>query len=149
MTKSASVREQDSYDTYLSESSGWVGWIVFASTMLFVLGCFHAIAGLVGIFKEDYYQVAQSDLVISVDYTTWGWVHLLLGVIVASAGAALLTGATWARIVTLALVVLSSLANLSFMAAYPLWAAIMIAVDILIIYAVTAHGDARTLAKSL
>jgi hypothetical protein len=137
------VREQDRRNQPTAD--GWSGWIMFASTLMFILGCFHAIAGFVGIFDEDYYLVGANDLVVSVDYTTWGWTHLILGILVASAGGALLRGAMWARIVAIVLAVLSSIANLVFMAAYPLWSLIMITVNVLVIYAVTAHGDRRSL----
>jgi hypothetical protein len=137
------VSEQDRRDQ--STGDGWSGWIMFASTMMFILGCFHAIAGFVGIFDEDYYLVGENNLVVSVDYTTWGWTHLILGILIASAGGALLRGAMWARIVAIVLAVLSSIANLVFMPAYPLWSLIMITVNVLVIYAVTAHGDRRSL----
>lgn len=120
--------------------SGWYGWVVFAATMLLMLGTFHALAGLVALFREDYFLVGKSGLVVGVDYNAWGWTHLVFGVIVALAGAALYAGATWARVVAVLVALLSALINVAFMAAYPVWSAIMIAVDILVIYAVTAHG---------
>lgn len=143
MTTPAPVRDQDRRDH--SAGDAWSGWIMFASTMMFILGCFHAIAGFVGIFDEDYYLVGENNLVVSVDYTTWGWTHLILGILVASAGGALLRGAMWARVVAIVLAVLSSIANLVFMAAYPLWSLIMITLNVVVIYAVTAHGDRRSL----
>ncbi|MDZ5623043.1 DUF7144 family membrane protein [Nocardioides bizhenqiangii] len=120
--------------------NGWYGWIAFASVMMVLLGSFHAVAGLIGVFKEDYYLVGKSDLVVTVDYTAWGWTHLILGLIVAFAGVALTRGATWARVVAVAMAFLSALVNLAFMPAYPLWSLVMIAVDFMVIYAVTAHG---------
>lgn len=138
------TREQGRYKDP-SAGGAWSGWITFAATMMIILGSFHAIAGFVGIFEEDYYQVGESDLVVTVDYTTWGWTHLILGILVALAGGALLRGATWARIVAIVLAVVSSIANLAFMAAYPLWSLIMITLNIVVIYAVTAHGDPRSL----
>jgi hypothetical protein len=120
--------------------SGWYGWVVFAATMMIMLGTFHAIAGLVALFRADYFLVTQSGLVIDADFTTWGWAHLLLGILVVAAGAALYAGATWARVVAVVIAMLSAVLNLAFLSAYPLWSGIMIAVDILIIYAVTAHG---------
>ena len=144
MASSASVREHDRHG-HRSAGGAWSGWVMFASTMMFILGCFHAVAGFVGIFQEDYYRVGENGLVITVDYTTWGWIHLLLGIVVVLAGAALLRGAMWARIVAIVLAVVSSLANLAFMPAYPLWSLIMITVNVLVIYAVTAHGDPRSL----
>ena len=123
-----------------ARTSGWYGMVVFAATMMVMLGTFHAIAGLVALFRDDYFLVTRSGLVIDVDYTTWGWVHLLLGILVVAAGAALFAGATWARVVAVAVAMLSALLNLAFLSAYPLWSVIMIAIDVLVIYAVTVHG---------
>jgi hypothetical protein len=127
-------------DSSPPEPTGWLGWIVFAGTMMMLLGCFHAMAGLVALFKDEYYLVSQSGLVVDVDYTAWGWTHLILGIVIACAGAGLFAGATWARFVAVIFASVSALVNVAFLAAYPLWSAIMIAVDILVIYAVTAHG---------
>ncbi len=122
------------------EPTGWLAWVMFAATMMILLGSFHAIAGLVALFKDEYFLVGKSGLVVNVDYTAWGWVHIILGVLVVLAGAALFRGATWARVVAVILAVISAIVNLAFTSAYPIWSAIMIAVDILVIYAVTAHG---------
>ncbi|HET6668325.1 MAG TPA: hypothetical protein VFG98_13695 [Intrasporangium sp.] len=122
------------------EPTGWTGWIAFAGLMMIMLGAFHAIAGLVGLFKDEYFLVGKDGLVVTLDYTAWGWVHLILGVVVGLAGAGLLAGQTWARVVAVILALISAVVNLGFLSAYPIWSAIMIAVDILVIYAVTAHG---------
>ena len=79
------------------------------------------------------------------DYTGWGWAHLIIGLIVVFAGLGLFTGQTWARIVAVMLAMFSAVANLAFLSAYPIWSTIMIVVDILVIYAVLVHGDRRTL----
>lgn len=121
--------------------SGWYGWIAFAAMMMLLLGTFHVIAGLVALFAEDYFLVTHSGLLVSMDFTAWGWIHLALGAVLAGAGCALFAGATWARIVAVVVAMVSAVANLAFLSAYPLWSAIMIAVDVLIIYAVIAHGD--------
>ena len=136
----------DQTNTHLTDTSdGWYGWIAFAGVMMVILGSFHAVAGLIGVFKEEYYLVGKNDLAVTVDYTTWGWVHLILGLIVAVAGVALTRGATWARVVAVLTAFLSSLVNLAFMSAYPFWSVIMIAIDFMVIYAVIAHGDRRSL----
>src|SRR5690349_22255685 len=82
-----------------AERTGWYGWIVFAGTMMLMLGSFHAVAGLVALFKDDYYLVRPSGLVVNVDYTTWGWTHIVLGLVIAGAGFGLFVGAMWARVV--------------------------------------------------
>jgi len=121
--------------------TGWVGWIVFGGTMMVLLGIFHAIQGLVALVNDDYFVVGQSGLVVSVDYTAWGWAHLILGLIVAGAGLGLLAGQMWARIVGVLVAMGSAVVNLAFLAAFPIWSAIMILFDVLIIWAITAHGS--------
>jgi hypothetical protein len=118
---------------------GWYGWVVFASVMMMLLGSFHAMAGLVALFNDEYYLVTKNGLVVTADYTTWGWIHLLLGILVAAAGAAVMVGKTWGRVVAVIVAMASAVVNLAFLSAYPLWATIMIAVDVMVIYAVTAN----------
>lgn len=122
------------------EPSGWVGWIVFAGVMMVMVGSLHVIQGFVALFKDSYYVVPKSGLVVSVDYTAWGWIHIILGLIVGLAGVALFTGRMWARIIGIGLLLLSILANFAFMAAYPFWSLTVITVDILVIYALVVHG---------
>jgi hypothetical protein len=122
------------------EPTGWVGWIVFAAVMMIMIGVLHAIEGFVAIFKDTYYLVSNRGLVLTLDYTAWGWVHLILGLLVAAAGAALFSGRMWARVVGIGVVLLSVLANFTFINAYPIWSTIMIAVDVLVIYALVVHG---------
>jgi hypothetical protein len=126
---------------YASVSSGWAGWIAFASVMMFMLGAFHIIQGLVALFKDEYYLVGHSGLVVNVDYTAWGWVHLIWGVIVVFAGAGVLAGRIWARTVGVLIALVSAIVNLAFLAAYPIWSLIMIALCIIVIMALTVHGS--------
>jgi hypothetical protein len=119
--------------------SGWVGWAYFASFLMMTLGVFQAIAGLAAIFKDNYYVVTQSQLLVF-NYTTWGWINLILGIVVFMAGLELLRGATWAKIVACFLAVLSLAANMGFLNAYPVWSIIMMVIDVLIIYSLTVHG---------
>ncbi|HEY7104454.1 MAG TPA: hypothetical protein VH573_22680 [Mycobacteriales bacterium] len=120
-------------------SSAWVGWVVFAAVIAITMGAFEAIEGLVAIFKDQYYLVPSTGLVVSVDYTAWGWVHLIIGVVSILAGIALLQGRSWGRIVVIVLAGLSALVNLGFLSAYPIWATLVIAMDVIIIYALTVH----------
>ncbi len=122
-----------------SEPTGWVGWIYFASFMMMLVGIFQAIAGLVALFKDDFYLVTSNHL-IAFSFTTWGWIDLILGIIVFLAGVALMAGAMWARIIAVLMASLSLFANMAFLNAYPWWSTLMIVLDILVIYAVTVHG---------
>jgi hypothetical protein len=123
-----------------TEMTGWVGWIAFAALMMVLLGTFHAIQGLVALFQDEYFLVAKSGLTIHVDYTTWGWIHLILGIIIALAGVALFTGKVWARALGVVIAMISAVVNIGFLSAYPIWSALMIGVDIPVIWALTVHG---------
>ena len=123
-----------------TEMTAWVGWIAFAGVMMVMLGAFHAIDGLVAIFKDEYFLVGKSGLTINVDYTAWGWVHLIGGIIIAAAGVAVFAGQVWARTVGVLMAMVSAVVNIAFLSAYPIWSTIMIAVDILVIWALTVHG---------
>jgi hypothetical protein len=123
------------------QPSGWVGWIGFAAVLMFILGAFHAIQGLVALFRDEYYVVSESGLVVDIDYTAWGWTHLILGILVCAAGLGLLVGKTWARVVAVLVAVVSVFVNLGFLSAYPVWSTMMIAMDVLVIWAVIVHGD--------
>jgi hypothetical protein len=122
------------------QPTAWVGWIMFASVMLILVGTFQAIAGLVALFNDDYYLVRPSGLVVSLDYTAWGWVHLVLGIVIAAAGLGLAVGQMWARVVGILVAMLSAIVNIAFLAASPVWSTIMITIDLLVIWALTVHG---------
>jgi hypothetical protein len=131
-------RQDVDYDVEDDEESA--GWVVFAAMMLFLLGSFQALAGVVSLLEKSYYAVASDDLVVHVGYQAWGWTHLVVGVVAASAAFGLMTGATWARIVGIITAMASALVNIGFLAAAPVWAVLMITLDVLVIYAITAHG---------
>jgi hypothetical protein len=122
------------------DPTGWTGWIVFASFMMFLVGSFQVVQGLVAIFDDGYYAVTADALVINVDYTAWGWTHVLLGLLAFAVGVGLLAGNIAARIVAVLLAGISAIVNLAFIEAYPIWSAVIITIDVLVIYSVTVHG---------
>ena len=122
------------------EVTGWAGWAAFAGVMLVMLGCFQAVEGFVAIFDDGYYRVTSGGLLVEVDYTAWGWTHLLLGVLILVSGLGVLAGNVAARAVAVILAGLSALVNLAFIEAYPIWSVILITIDVLVIYALTVHG---------
>ena len=127
--------------SYSSETpSRWTGLVVFAAFMMWLLGFFQAIAGLAAIVNDDYYKVATKRLLIVSDYTTWGWIHLILGLVAIGAGIGIIAGQTWARVVGVILAILSAITNLAFIAAYPVWSIMVIALDVIAIYALIVHG---------
>ncbi len=126
-----------------TSSDGWTGWVVFASFMMILSGFFQAIVGLTAVVKDEFFVVAPQAL-ITFDVTTWGWVHLLLSILVIFAGLAVLDGKVWGRTVGVLLALGSAIANLAFVPYYPVWSILVIVVDIVVIYALTVHGRALT-----
>lgn len=121
--------------------TGWAGWIMFAGLIMVVSGAFSVIWGLSAIFNDDVFLVRHDNMIVALNYTAWGWTHLILGVLVIGTGLGLFAGATWARTVGVILVMLSAIANLLVIGSYPIWSTIVIAMDILVIYAVIVHGS--------
>lgn len=139
MTESTGSRRQ----TAAPEEPGvWAqGLILFAAVMMFVGGGFQAIAGLAAIFENEFYTVTPN-YVLEFDVTAWGWIHLLLGVIVIFAGYGLLSGQTWARVVGIVLASVSALVNFAFIPYYPFWSLSIIALDVFIIWALATQARA-------
>jgi hypothetical protein len=120
-------------------SSAAVGWTMFAGIMLILIGAFHAIAGLSGIIKDDFYAVTPN-YVLEFDVTTWGWIHLIGGIIVVFAGFGLFRGAVWARTVGVIVAAVSALVSFAWIPFYPVWSIVLIAIDVTVIWALTGHG---------
>jgi hypothetical protein len=139
-TRTAGGQVPRQYAPARPEPTGWVGWIVFAATLALVVGVFDVIEGIVALFKTGYYLVAPSGLVVNVNYTTWGWVHIAIGAVLIVTALGLFAGQTWARALGVVIAVLSAIVNFAFIPAFPLWCIAVIAIDVFIIYALTAHG---------
>jgi len=122
------------------EMSGWVGWVFFGAMMLLLLGFFQVVAGITALVNDQVFFVTRNDLVVSLDYTAWGWVHLILGVLMLLTGFGLMTGNMAARVFGIVLAMVSAVVNLAFIPAYPWSSILIIVVDVLVIYAITVHG---------
>ena len=123
-----------------AERSGWVGWIRFGAALMWLIGFFQVIEGLAAIVNDNFTKVTPSGMVLHVDFTVWGWVHLALGVVIFLSGFGVLTGRLAARFVGVALGVVGAVINLAFLPAQPAWGVILVSVNVLMIYALTAHG---------
>jgi hypothetical protein len=122
------------------EVSGWaIGWTAFAAIMMMIIGFFQSFAGLVAIL-EDELIVLTPKYLLQFNVTTWGWIHLILGIVVILAGFALFSGAVWARTVGVLLAAGSLIAMFAWLPYYPIWAIIIIAMDVFVIWALTVHG---------
>jgi hypothetical protein len=138
MSRPATHTSRTAYDDS-PEPTAWTGWVVFASMMLILVGCFQAIEGLVALFDDGFYHVTSGG-VVDVDYNAWGWTHLLLGALLIVTGAGVLVGNMVARIVAIGVAMLSALVNLLFIEAYPIWSILVITIDVVVIYALVVHG---------
>jgi len=116
-----------------------VGFTYFAAIMMMLSGGFEILQGLSAIIKKNLY-VVNKDYIYKINVNGWGWIHLILGVIVLLAGIALLGGALWARIVGIAMAALIAIANFLWLPYYPVWAIVLIALNVVVIWALAAHG---------
>jgi hypothetical protein len=132
--------ETSAYPYRQPEPTAWVGWVLFGGILMFIVGAFNVIAGVVALFKDEYFLVAKSGLVIELDYTAWGWWLIIWGAAVALTGFGVMVGQTWARVVGVILVAINALMNFAFLSAYPVWTTIVIALDVIVIYALIVHG---------
>lgn len=123
-----------------SEATGWVGWIVFAGTLLLLDGIFQFIMGLVSAFNHQWYAIVGSSHMLVWNYATWGWIQMLVGVALAAVGLSLFSGSMFGRVLAVIIAGLSAIANLAFISVYPVWSIIVIAVDVLVMYALIVHG---------
>jgi hypothetical protein len=121
------------------ERTGWAGWIMFASVMMILAGTLNAIHGIVAIVNDDWVVWGErADLYL--DLTTWGWLHLVVGIVVVLAGIGLLSGNVLARTIAVLIAGLAIIGNFLWLPAYPLWSLTIIAISVFVIYALTAHG---------
>jgi hypothetical protein len=126
------------------EVSGWaLGGMAFAATMLMLVGVFQSIAGLVAIFDDNFY-VVRANYTFDLDTTAWGWIHLILGILLVSVGFALFARRPWAGVTAIMLAALSAIENFFFIPYYPLWAIVVIAIDVWVIWSLTRPGAIET-----
>ncbi|MGY1742975.1 MULTISPECIES: DUF7144 family membrane protein [unclassified Blastococcus] len=140
MTDTSHQRPTESSAPYAEPVSAWAGWVVFGGVMMVLLGAFQIIEGLVALFDDGFYAVTSDGLVVDVDYNTWGWVHLAIGIIAVLTGLGLLAGNMLARVVGVGIAMLSAIVNLAFISAYPVWSTIMIVLNVIVIFAIVVHG---------
>jgi len=109
----------------------------FGGVLLVMLGLFQFLQGLSAALKDDVF-VRTSDYVYSVDLTGWGWIHMIIGALAVLVGLSILYAQTWARAAGILIAVLSALANFAFLPYYPYWSIVVIAIDIVVIWALSS-----------
>ncbi len=120
-------------------AEGPTGWAIFAGVILFIVGSFSTIFGLVAIFNDEVLTVGPGGGLIVWDYTAWGWIHLLGGLVLLAASMGLFVGAGWARWLAVVAAGLNAISTIGVIHAEPIWALIVVALDVIIIYQLTAR----------
>jgi hypothetical protein len=118
----------------------WVGWVMFAGTMAIIVGVFTVMQGLAALFNDEYFVVGQGELLL-LDFTTWGWIHLVVGLILVLIGIGMLRGSPWGLVAGVVIAGAGAILQLGFLAAYPVWSILIIALHVVIIYALIVHGQ--------
>jgi hypothetical protein len=138
--------DDTSLTTDLDRSGGFTGGenagaVAFAGVLLIMVGLFHALQGLVALLSDDIYLRGEN-YVFHFSFTTWGWIHLLLGLLTAGAGAGLFFGKTWARTVAVIAAAASMVGSFAWLPHYPIWGVLIIALDVFVMWAAIVHGRA-------
>ena len=123
------------------QPSYWAaGWATFAGIVMIMLGVFHAIAGPDARRGPGRVRRLSGDYVFKLTSDTWGWIHLVWGIIVLFAGFGIFRGAVWARTIGVIIALVSAIANFAYLPYVPVWSIVMISISIAVIWALTVHG---------
>jgi hypothetical protein len=122
-------------------SRPWTGWVRFGGIVMTVIGAFAVVEGLYALFSPTFVTLTQAGVLL-LDLTAWGWLHLLMGVLVLATGLSLAGSApNWARGAGIVLVALNMIVQLAFLPAYPIWSILMIGLGLVVIYALMITWD--------
>lgn len=122
-------------------TSGWVGWVGFAGFAMLLLGGLHVLQGVAALAREEYFVVTSTGSLVDLDYAVWGWAHIIAGTLIAVAGVMVFAGKVWARAVGVAVALLSAVGNMALIGHSPVWAVLVITLDVVVIMALTVHGS--------
>jgi hypothetical protein len=120
-------------------SGAAIGWSAFAAFMLMMIGIFQGLAGLGAIINDDRFIVGE-DAILQLDVSQWGWIHLIVGILVFLCGLGIFSGNVLARTVGVLVALGSAITNFVWLPIQPVWSSIMIAISVAVIWALTAHG---------
>jgi hypothetical protein len=121
-----------------SNSAVWMGWVIFAALMMMVIGVVNVLQGIIALVSPGRTVVAQDRLYV-VNLNGWGLTLLIFGAVLVCVGLGLMTAKSWARWSAMILVGLHAVIQIAWLGAYPLWALLMIALDVVVLYALAAH----------
>lgn len=121
-------------------TAAWVhGLSIFAGVMLIVIGIIQVLEGLAAVLNDKFY-VATPNYVFEFDVTAWGWVQMLVGIVLGAAGYGIIAGQLWGRVIGIIVAVLSAVANFLYIPHYPVWSILIVMLDVAVIWALCAHS---------
>ena len=135
----------------VAHGAGAAGWVVglshFAGIMMMIIGLFNAMEGVVALARNEVYAITPR-YIFAFDLTTWGWIHIILGIVVLAAGVGVITGQLWGRVVGITIASLTILANFAFIPYYPIWSMLIIALSVFVIWALCIYDRDTATAAS-
>ena len=140
--RQAAHSDRNSSSVAPAHGAGTAGWVVglslFAGILMIITGLFNAMEGVVALARNEVYAVTPR-YIFAFDLTTWGWIQIILGIIVLAAGVGVITGQLWGRVVGITIAVLIMLANFAFLPYYPIWSLLIIALNVFVIWALCVY----------
>ena len=130
-----------STDTY-DEGSAWSGWVIFAAIVMFTIGAIDIIQGIAALAKDGTYLIPESGLLVTTNFTTWGWALIIWGIVMILAAGALFSGKEWGRWFAIVVVIINGIGQIAWFPAFPLWSLVAIGLEIVVLYALTAGWQA-------
>lgn len=126
----------------------WLVWVLFVSIIMLSAGLINIAQGVIALMDDDFYVAAATGLVIDASYSVWGIALLVLGAALVAGASGVLTGYGWGRTVGVLAAAVNTLVDLRFAAAYPRWTVLVVAFDVIAIYALVVHGGAAKALRS-
>ena len=127
----------------MASKAAWAGWVAFAGMLLMIVGGLDVLQGLVAVIREEYFVLTPQGALV-LDVSEWGWVMMIWGAVLFFVGWGLVSGASWARWVAIIGVSLNFIAQLSFnggVGQTSLWGLCVVALNIIILYALIVRWD--------
>jgi hypothetical protein len=137
--RSSTMTPPPSSHTGRHDSPWAAGLVLFAGIMMVANGILSIFEGAVGVTRDGVYA-ATANYTYKFDVTSWGWIHIAVGAVVALVGLGVIAGLAWARYLGILVVALSLFANFMFLPYYPLWALVVIAIDVFVLWALCVHS---------
>jgi hypothetical protein len=121
-----------------THGDAWASWVAFAGLMMITLGIFDVLGGVAALFSDQYFAVRENGLLVH-NYKAIGVIHLGFGVLLVAAGWGLINHRPWARGAAIVIAIANAAVHVAFLNEQPIWALVMISLDVLVVYALTVR----------